>query len=130
MSQAMTVGIGSLVWNTTPHSSRSGTGQRSALRAALDSASRLCCPIAGIESKRMRHSYPPDCLSEYRGGDIALVEVKRSDQVASEQRVAIEIDFLLVNFAPDDRQPIVRDDDKVDVTEFKRFTATAPDDNS
>ena len=51
-------------------------------------------------------------------------------EAAIKQGVPIEIDFLLAKVGPDDKEPIVGDDDKVDVTEFKTFTATAPDDNS
>ena len=51
-------------------------------------------------------------------------------EAAIKQGVPIELDFLLAKVGPDDKEPIIGDDDKVDVTEFKTFTATAPDDNS
>lgn len=47
---------------------------------------------------------------------------------AIEQGVAIELDFVLARTLPDDKQSIVGDDDKVDVTEFKTFIAVAADD--
>lgn len=58
---------------------------------------------------------------------ITGLEIK---EAAIKQGVAIELDFVLAKVAPDHKEPIVGDDDKVDVTEFKTFTATAPDDNS
>ncbi len=58
---------------------------------------------------------------------ITGIEIK---EAAIKQDVQIELDFVLAEVAPDNKEPIVGDDDKVDVTEFKTFTATAPDDNS
>ncbi|MYB77472.1 MAG: hypothetical protein F4X83_10340 [Chloroflexi bacterium] len=53
------------------------------------------------------------------------LEIKKA---AIEQGVAIELDFVLTRTLPDDSQSIVGDDDEVDVTEFKTFTAVATDD--
>ena len=55
------------------------------------------------------------------------LEIKVS---AKEQGVTIELDFQLAKVTSDGVQRIVGDDDKVDVTEYKTFFATATDDNA
>ena len=49
---------------------------------------------------------------------------------AVDRGVAIDLDFQLAKVTHEGVHEIVGDDDKVDVTEYKTFVATAPDDNS
>ena len=51
-------------------------------------------------------------------------------QAAIKAGLPIDLDFQLAKVDYDGNQPIVGDADKVDVTEFKTFFATAGDDNS
>ncbi|MCY4474932.1 MAG: multiubiquitin domain-containing protein [Chloroflexi bacterium] len=51
-------------------------------------------------------------------------------EAAIKAGLPIDLDFQLARVDRDGNQPIVGDADKVDVTEFKTFFATAGDDNS
>jgi hypothetical protein len=64
---------------------------------------------------------------EIKGRLVTGLEIK---EASIEQGVAIDLGFQLAKVGPDGKHLIVGDDDKVDVSEFKTFFATAPDDNS
>ena len=51
-------------------------------------------------------------------------------EASIKQGVAINLDFQLAVVEADGKQRIVGDSDKVDVSEFKTFFATASDDNA
>lgn len=51
-------------------------------------------------------------------------------EAAIQQGVAIQLDFQLARVTFDGKQQITGDSEKVDVSEFKTFFATAGDDNS
>ena len=92
---------------------------------------------AGIEPEGLRPKEPDDLrkgelLISVNGKPVNVagplstgLEIK---EAAIEQGVAIELGFVLARTLPDDKQSIVGDDDKVDVTEFKTFIAVAADD--
>lgn len=64
---------------------------------------------------------------EVNGPVITGLEVK---EAAIKQDVAIKLDFQLAVVEADGKHRIVGNSDKVDVSEYKTFYATAGDDNS
>ena len=64
---------------------------------------------------------------EVKGRLVSGLEIK---EASVEQGVAIQLEFQLAKVGPDGKHLIVGDDEKVDVSEFKTFFATASDDNS
>ena len=64
---------------------------------------------------------------EVEGPVVTGLEIK---EAAIEQGLPIELDFELALVEAGGKERIVGNSDKVDVTEFKTFFATASDDNS
>ena len=64
---------------------------------------------------------------EVEGPVVTGLEIK---EAAIEQGLPIELDFELALVEAGGKERIIGNSDKVDVTEFKTFFATASDDNS
>ena len=64
---------------------------------------------------------------EVKGPVVTGLEIK---EAAVKQEVAIKLDFQLAVVEADGKHRIVGNSDKVDVSEYKTFYATAGDDNA